>query len=358
MEKILLIEDDEIILDSTAEFLRECGYNIFTAADGLSGFHLAVEHYPDLIISDIAMPNFDGHRLYEMLQQNSDTALIPFIFLTAMAEKEDIRTGMQQGADDYITKPFDLDELHAAIKTRLIKSSKLKKIISDQYMTLFENPLTGVYIMDEKKLVFTNQKFLKIFEATDLTDQGFLDLIPDNERDTLKEKIEKALKGLIFHFNHSIFLIKQSGNIQITIYGKRASMKGRNVIIGNVVENEMAGDNILNELLKTPDDLNNLLQQVAMKSEMYPALHDKLNELMQGKTESPAKPNNPDNLTKRETEVLQLICQGMNTGEISERLFISERTVDTHRSNLLGKTGSKNTANLVIYAIRNGFVKT
>ncbi len=353
-----MIEDDEMILDSTAEFLRECGYNILTAMDGLEGFHLAVEHYPDLIISDIAMPVFDGLKLYEMLQQNSDTAVIPFIFLTAMAEKEDIRTGMQLGADDYITKPFDLDELHAAIKTRLIKSSKLKKIISDQYMALFENPLTGVYIMDERKLIFTNQKFLKIFDASNVNNHGFLDIIPANERDTLKEKIEKALKGLVIHFNHSIILKKQSGNIQITIYGKRASMKGKNVIIGNVVENGMAGENILNDLLKTPDDLYNLLQQLAKKTEMNPAMHDKLNELMQVKTEVPVEPNNPDNLTKRETEVLQLICQGMNTGEISEKLFISERTVDTHRSNLLGKTGSKNTANLVIYAIRNGFVKT
>lgn len=127
MKKILLIEDDQIMRENTAEILELARYEVTTAPNGRLGSTLAKEVRPDLIICDIMMPELDGYGVLHILSKDPKTASIPFIFLTAKAEKSEIRKGMDLGADDYLTKPFEDTELLNAIESRLKKADMLKK---------------------------------------------------------------------------------------------------------------------------------------------------------------------------------------------------------------------------------------
>lgn len=120
--KILVIEDNEDVRDNLVEILELYGYELSEAPNGLEGVKQAMETPPDLILCDVMMPELDGYGVLNLLSQNELTAHIPFIFITAKAEKEDLRRGMNLGADDYITKPFYKDELLQVIETRLKKS--------------------------------------------------------------------------------------------------------------------------------------------------------------------------------------------------------------------------------------------
>lgn len=125
--KILLIEDNHDVRENTSEILSLASYEVITAANGKIGVELALQEKPDLIICDIMMPELDGYGVLHILGKNPETATIPFIFLTAKTEKADLRKGMNLGADDYLTKPFDDTELLNAIETRLRKNALLKK---------------------------------------------------------------------------------------------------------------------------------------------------------------------------------------------------------------------------------------
>ena len=126
MKTLLLIEDNNEMRENTAEILELANYKVLTAKNGKLGVELAIKEKPDLIICDIMMPALDGYGVLHSLGRNSETASIPFIFLTAKSEKTDLRKGMNMGADDYVTKPFDDVELLNAIESRLKKNEVLR----------------------------------------------------------------------------------------------------------------------------------------------------------------------------------------------------------------------------------------
>lgn len=130
MKKILIIEDDKIMRENTAEILELAHYEVSTAPNGKVGAGLAKEVRPDLIVCDIMMPELDGYGVLHILSKDPKTASIPFIFLSAKAEKSEIRKGMELGADDYLTKPFEDTELLNAIESRLRKSEIVRKEFS------------------------------------------------------------------------------------------------------------------------------------------------------------------------------------------------------------------------------------
>ncbi len=131
MKKILLIEDNSNIRENTAEILELASYTVLSAENGKIGVELAIQEVPDLIICDIMMPVLDGYGVLHMLQKNPSTKHIPFIFLTAKTERADFRKGMELGADDYITKPFDGTELMNAVESRLKKVDLLKEVFTE-----------------------------------------------------------------------------------------------------------------------------------------------------------------------------------------------------------------------------------
>jgi CRP-like cAMP-binding protein len=142
MKKILLIEDNPEMRENTAEMLELANYEVRSAENGKVGVRMAQEDPPDLVICDIMMPELDGYGVLYLLAKNPKTSSVPFIFLTAKAEKSDYRKGMNLGADDYLTKPFEEMELLEAVDIRLQKSQQFKKD--------FESELEGIDLFIEE----------------------------------------------------------------------------------------------------------------------------------------------------------------------------------------------------------------
>lgn len=132
MKKLLLIEDDTILRENTAELLELAGYHVTTASNGVKGVASALQHVPDIIVCDIMMPELDGFGVLERLSKETLTKSVPFIFLSAKTERRDIRKGMDLGADDYLTKPFEEVELLGAIESRLARAAILQELAEDK----------------------------------------------------------------------------------------------------------------------------------------------------------------------------------------------------------------------------------
>lgn len=119
MKKILVIEDEAATLDNLVLMLEMEGFKPLSAPNGRKGIAIAKRERPDVILCDVSMPELDGHGVLEALRADPATVAIPFIFLTAKGDKKDLRTGMNLGADDYLTKPASAEDVLAAIHTRL-----------------------------------------------------------------------------------------------------------------------------------------------------------------------------------------------------------------------------------------------
>jgi CRP/FNR family cyclic AMP-dependent transcriptional regulator len=166
MKQILLIEDNQVLRENTAELLELANYKMLVAANGKVGVDLALKHKPDLIICDIMMPELDGYGVLHMLSRNNETSSIPFIFLTAKTEKAELRKGMEMGADDFITKPFDDVELLKVIEIRLKKADVLKTHFS-QDITDVNALIKNVAASAEIKLT-SDERVISIYKKKQL----------------------------------------------------------------------------------------------------------------------------------------------------------------------------------------------
>jgi len=140
MTVILIIEDEPLIRQNTAEALELFGYSVLLAENGASGIQMVTEYRPDLIICDIMMPESDGYSVLQALQSDPATATVPFIFMSALADRKSVRRGMEVGADDYITKPFTSQELVTAVQTRLAKASTAAAFYQQHLEQVHKNP--------------------------------------------------------------------------------------------------------------------------------------------------------------------------------------------------------------------------
>lgn len=159
---LLVIEDNTEVRENLTDILELSGFEVTAAVDGKDGVEKALKLQPDLIVCDVMMPNLDGFGVLNILNKHTETYGIPFIFLTAKTEKEDIRRGMTLGADDYVTKPFYKDELLRVIEIRLDKSEKLRESSgnSPNKLVSFFNAAKG--FKELKKL--SNDKRERLFE--------------------------------------------------------------------------------------------------------------------------------------------------------------------------------------------------
>jgi len=141
-EKILIVEDDEALLVGLRDILEFAGFHVTTASNGLEGLTELEKGAPHLILSDINMPKMDGYGFYEAVRARPDWVSIPFIFLTAKGDKTDIRRGKQLGADDYLVKPFDEEDLLVAIRAKLDRHAQLDAAQNRQVTELKRTILT------------------------------------------------------------------------------------------------------------------------------------------------------------------------------------------------------------------------
>ena len=148
---ILVIDDNTALRENTAEILELAGYKTFVAENGKKGVDVALAEKPSLIVCDIMMPELDGYGVLHLLRKNPDTQNIPFIFLTAKTERSDLRKGMEMGADDYVTKPFDDIELLNAIEVRLKKAEVLQQqyTASPQGLSQFVKDVKGTGLLQQ-----------------------------------------------------------------------------------------------------------------------------------------------------------------------------------------------------------------
>lgn len=202
-KKILIIEDDKLLIDNLKEILSLEGYEILIENDGESGIKTAVNKIPDLIICDITMPKTDGYEVLSVLSKNEITNKIPFIFLTAKVDREDIRKGMQLGADDYIFKPFRIDDLLNSIEIRLKKKERLSE-------TSIENKLAKedkIPIKFGDKVLFINVSDIKFIRAN--TPYVLLKCINQKQtliRETINNWEKKLPSNLFLRISKSVII--------------------------------------------------------------------------------------------------------------------------------------------------------
>ncbi|RKS03613.1 response regulator [Flavobacterium sp. 102] len=175
MNKILVIEDNFEMRDNITEILQLSNYEVYSAANGRKGVEMALKHLPDVILCDIMMDELDGYGVLLMLGKHPETSTIPFIFITAKTQKQDLRKGMEMGADDYLMKPFDDVELLNAIETRLKKRGLQKDFYSksiDQMQAL-ATATKGLpelkKIIDDRKLRIVRKKQVLYYEGDKVT---------------------------------------------------------------------------------------------------------------------------------------------------------------------------------------------
>ncbi|MEP7291736.1 MAG: response regulator [Chloroflexota bacterium] len=141
MTKILVIEDERYLLEDITELLQYTDFEVQGANNGTLGVQIAESYLPDLIICDIMMPELDGYQVLEQIRSNPETANTSFIFLTAKADRDSVRQGMELGADDYLTKPFTSAELLTAINSRLTRQNQIA-VHSEQKIEGIKRQLT------------------------------------------------------------------------------------------------------------------------------------------------------------------------------------------------------------------------
>ncbi len=132
-QRILVVDDHEPLLVAIRGILEGEGYAVFTATNGARALQMMEEVYPNLIVADIMMPRMDGYGLYEAIRNQSEWVTIPFIFLTAKAEKADRLKGKDMGAEDYLTKPFDPQELVVAVRSRLGRARDIQEVAEARF---------------------------------------------------------------------------------------------------------------------------------------------------------------------------------------------------------------------------------
>ena len=322
MKKILIIEDDIVLRENTAEFIKGQNFEVFVAEDGLVGIQQTLKHLPDLILCDISMPNMNGYDFYKTIKQIKVTSTIPLVFFSARTENEDIRIGMQLGADDYITKPFSLYELLKVINTRLTKYETLEKVNNEKLHALIEHPTLGIYIYQNSKFLIYNKPLANIFgyDYDNFSSINFEQLIDDKNFNKTKilEDLDRCLKDLKGTISLRFEAIHKTLNtVFVELSGSVITYKGHASLAGNIIK--------INTKKTTPHTFKE-------------------------------STNTLPKLSNRELEVLELICKGNSTLETSKILFLGQRTIETYRAKLLDKTNSKNIAELILFAIRNGLI--
>ncbi|MET6989929.1 response regulator [Sediminicola arcticus] len=186
MKTILIIEDSTDVRENIAEILKLENYEAVTAENGTIGIEKAKTVMPDLIICDIMMPGISGYDVLKQLNNDTSTGGIPFIFLTAKSERSDVRMGMNLGADDYLTKPFEEKELLEAIECRLKKDDFFKKKISRN--------IEGIHTFFEDA-------------------QKYMDFESLTEKQKVQEFVKKEILYMEGNLAHSLFFI-QSGTVK------------------------------------------------------------------------------------------------------------------------------------------------
>jgi DNA-binding response OmpR family regulator len=252
--KILIIEDNQDIRENTAELLELSGYTVETASDGIEGVRMAKFGKPNLVICDIMMPHLDGFGVLQVFANQPELATIPFIFLTAKTDRADMRKGMEMGADDYLTKPFQEVELLRAIESRLKKqqanisvaesnddlvlaqealdfldfekstSDKKQHTLSKKQLIYAEGdvPSRLFYLVKGKVKTYHTNREGKYFITSFVKPGEFFGFVDLLENQAYRESAESLEDATVLSIYAQDFNIKMKENIHVEIYFRKA----------------------------------------------------------------------------------------------------------------------------------------
>jgi DNA-binding NarL/FixJ family response regulator len=352
--KILVIEDDQRFAKTIKNVLSQHGYDVCLANNGATGIQKAFEYNPDLILCDIQMDPIDGYQIYNVLKESSLIDRIPFMFLTGHSELEEIRLGLDLGVDDYFVKPFNNDDLIKSIENRLAKFRKLTEIGRREFKALFQLTPNGIFLFNGTTLFNANPTLLKMLELEEsiITSLTINDILDDFSFQKIADRIDRCSRRLLDSFSEEITLVSRSGiktevSISVSVYEKYS---GYSLMIGLVTplnkrntEHEYFISDVFNILKK-----ENVIVTESLGKQLTDIFRQHSINMKTQKNEY---------FSSRENEVLCLSMEGLPIKVIADKLQISDRTVEKHRSKLMEKTKSSNMIEVIIYALKNNLVK-
>jgi signal transduction histidine kinase len=227
---ILIVEDNKIMLDGIRDILEMADFQVATALDGQQALHWMEQHHPDLIVSDIMMPRMDGYELFSTVRANPKWLSVPFIFLTAKDQRTDVRLGKQLGADDYLTKPFDPEDLLVAVEAKLERAAALQAATEAEVSRLKQNILNTLSHEFRTPLTYI---------------RGYLDLILQEGSDQLSmeelygflQRVKRGSDRLNKLVDDFIFLVMlETGEAATTFQWERMYFEGLRSLIEVVVQ--------------------------------------------------------------------------------------------------------------------------
>lgn len=304
MKKVLVIEDEELIRKSIIHILNQEGYIVFFASNGQQGLELAKKMHPDLILCDILMPKIDGFQVLEKMKRFRSEFPTPFIFLSGLSERENLRHGMELGADDYITKPFSREELLNAVSSRIQKYAEMKRLIEKKISDIegqLENKLRDLKQEVEEK----NSSILHIAVKNELLDQK----LQEKEIELAKEKISSIeINNALLNLNNLI-----SKELDNSTLSKEAKT------ILTEIKSRIKKNKIL---------CNNWTLFQLKFNQKYPDFISNLNNHVAG-------------LTQYEMVFISAHLMGFHTNQLAELFNITEDSVRKSRYRLKKKLGLK-----------------
>jgi PAS domain S-box-containing protein len=349
LKRILVIDDDPIQLKIIKNILTSNNYDVCVANNGALGIQKAFEYNPDLILCDINMTAIDGYQVYNVLNESSLIEQIPFIFVSGNSDAQDIRFGLDLGADDYFVKPFSSESLLLALEKKISKFKKLKDVGKHEFKALFQLSPNGIFLFDEHAIFDANPALIRFLgvESERLTSYSIKDIIDSGSFHAIEERIHRCSKGLLNSFSETVYLKtggqkKNKVKLFVSVYEKFTGyslMLGLVTLFTNKEETEGFGFDILT-VLNSENHVAN-----GSTGKQLPEVCQNQTEQLQGF------------FSKRETEVLCLSMEGLPTKLIADKLSISDRTVEKHRANLMEKTNSKNIIEVIVYALRHNLIE-
>ncbi len=231
---ILVVEDNAIMLDGIRDILEMADYRVISALDGQEALELLQQNSPALIVSDIMMPRMDGYQFFSAVRANPQWFSIPFIFLTAKDQRIDVRLGKQLGADDYLTKPFEPEDLLVAVSAKLERTAALKAITEAEMAKLKHNILNTLSHEFRTPLTYVH---------------GYLDLILEEGPDQLSveelgdflQRMKKGSDRLRQLVDDFIFLVMlETGDALEKFRWKRQYFTELGQLIADVIDQQRA----------------------------------------------------------------------------------------------------------------------
>lgn len=229
---VLVVEDNNVMLEGIQDVLEMDGYRVLTALDGQDALELLEQHHPDLIISDIMMPRMDGYQFFSAVRANPQWLRIPFIFLTAKNQRIDVRLGKQLGADDYLTKPFEAEDLLIAVKAKLERAAALQSSAEMELSKLKQNVLNTLSHEFRTPLTYI---------------RGYLDLILDEGPESMSmedlgsflQRVKRGSDRLSSLVNDFIFMVMlETGEAAAAYRLAQAFVADVSVLVDTVIEEQ------------------------------------------------------------------------------------------------------------------------